>query len=57
MRDFLKRALNICLNVKSQKEANSSVGKLLVEHPESKFLKRLLKLEGSERSDTSSADR
>lgn len=47
-RDFVKTATNICLHVSSQGRANSSVGKLLAEHVESKYLKKVIyKTEGT----------
>jgi len=38
VRGFIKKATNICWNVDSQSEANSSVGKLLVENIDREFL-------------------
>ena len=38
VRDFIKRATNICWNVTSRSKAHSAISKLLTEHPEHDFL-------------------
>ncbi|KAA0141028.1 hypothetical protein FYZ48_07075 [Gimesia chilikensis] len=38
VRDFIKRATNICWNVTSRPKAHSAISKLLTEHPEHDFL-------------------
>lgn len=42
-RDFVKRATNICWNVGSRSEANSSVGKFVAQHADSAFLWKVIK--------------
>lgn len=42
VREFVKRATNVCWNVANRKQAHSSVGKLLTEHPEQKLLKNVV---------------
>ena len=49
VRDFVKRATNICWNVGSRAAANSSVGRLLADHPRGKFLRTVVyDIEGSD---------
>lgn len=46
LRDFVKKATNICINVSSRGRANSAAGKLLAEHDHATALRKVLKLEG-----------
>lgn len=43
VRDFIKRATNICWNVSKRSSASSSIGKLLAEHEESDFLWKVVR--------------
>ncbi len=45
LREFVKRATLICLNVKSRSAAHSSIGKIIHDHPERTQLKNFLRAE------------
>lgn len=45
LRHFLKKATNVCLNVHSRAAANSSVSKLVHDHPDRELFRRALSVE------------
>ncbi len=51
VREFGKRATNICWNVSSRANANSAISKLITDHPDRDLIESVLKSEGMKRTD------